>query len=167
MHTISTSIIGIAVTDVRHTVTQSGLSLARFRMVSQPRRFDSAVGAFVDQDASFLTVFAWRAMADNVVSSIHKGDPVVVVGRLRVREWEDEGRPRVTVEVDAQSIGHDLARGSARFVRSARPAAAVAGARSEPPAALEVAADGSAEEDREAAMAPAAVAAVPAARAVA
>lgn len=134
MHTISTSIIGIAVTDVRHTVTQSGLSLARFRLVSQPRRFDSSVGAFVDQDASFVTVFAWRAMADNVVSSIHKGDPVVVVGRLRVREWEDEHGPRVTVEVDAQSIGHDLARGSARFSRTPRPGAVLEPVASEAPA---------------------------------
>lgn len=122
MHSITTSIIGVAVTDVRHVVTQSGLSLARFRMVSQPRRFDSSAGTFVDQDASFVTVFCWRAMADNVVSSIHKGDPVVVVGRLRVREWEDDaGSPRVTVEVDAQSIGHDLARGTARFLRAPRP----------------------------------------------
>ena len=124
MHTIATSIIGVAVTDVRHSVTQSGLSLARFRMVSQPRRFDSTQGQFVDLDASFVTVFAWRAMADNIVASIHKGDPVVVVGRLRVREWVDGESPRVTVEVDAQSIGHDLSRGCARFSKSLRAAGA-------------------------------------------
>jgi single-strand DNA-binding protein len=121
MHAITTSIIGTAVTDVRHIITQSGLSMAKFRMVSQPRRFDSTAGTFVDQEPSFLTVFAWRAMADHVVSSIHKGDPVVVVGRMRVREWVDDGRSRVTVEVDAQSIGHDLARGVARFSRTPRP----------------------------------------------
>ena len=82
----------------------------------------------MDLDASFVTVFAWRAMADNIVASIHKGDPVVVVGRLRVREWVDGESPRVTVEVDAQSIGHDLSRGCARFSKSLRAAGAVGGA---------------------------------------
>jgi single-strand DNA-binding protein len=110
MHVITTSMIGTAVSDVRLSVTQSGLSMARFRMVSQPRRFDASVGGFVDQDPSFVTVFAWRGMAEHVAASVHKGDPVVVIGRLRVREWTDEGRTRVTVEVDAQSVGHDLSR---------------------------------------------------------
>ena len=118
MHVITTSMIGTAVTDVRHTTTQSGLSMARFRMVSQPRRFDSTAGTFVDQEPSFVTVFAWRALADHVAASIRKGESVVVVGRLRVREWSDDGRPRVTVEVDAQAVGHDLSRGTARFARS-------------------------------------------------
>ena len=120
MHAITTAMIGTAVTDVRHAITQSGLSMARFRMVSQPRRFDASVGAYVDQEASFVTVFAWRAMADHIAASIRKGDPVVVVGRMRVREWSDDGRPRVTVEVDAQSVGHDLSRGTARFARNTR-----------------------------------------------
>ncbi len=144
MHVITTSMIGTAVSDVRLSVTQSGLSMARFRMVSQPRRYDSNAGAFVDQDPSFVTVFAWRGMAEHVAASIHKGDPVVVVGRLRVREWSDEGRTRVTVEVDAQSVGHDLSRGTARFQRTPRPAS-VAG----PPTEL--------KEKREAVAAEAAV----------
>lgn len=142
MHAITTSIIGNAVTDVRHIITQSGLSMAKFRLVSQPRRFDSVAGTFVDQEPSFVTVFAWRAMADHVVSSIHKGDPVVVVGRMRVREWVDDGRARVTVEVDAQSIGHDLSRGVARFSRTPRPDRVERSATSESPtAAVAAAAD--------------------------
>ena len=41
--------------------------------------------------------------------------------RLRVREWEQEGRTRTSVEIDARSVGHDLARGSSRFARRVRP----------------------------------------------
>ena len=122
MHNIAVSLIGVAVTDVRHGLTTSGIPIARFRMVSQPRRYDAATSQFVDLDPSFLTVVAWRSTADHIASSIHRGDPVVVVGRMRVREYEVDGTTRVTVEVDAQSVGHDLSRGTARFVRPPRPA---------------------------------------------
>lgn len=121
MHAIAVSIIGVAVTDVRHGITTSGVPIARFRMVSQPRRYDSNLGSFVDMEASYVTVVSWRNTADNIAASIHKGDPVVVVGKLRVREFESDGRTRIAVEVDAQSVGHDLSRGSSRFSRALRP----------------------------------------------
>ncbi|TXH41986.1 MAG: single-stranded DNA-binding protein [Actinobacteria bacterium] len=121
MHEITASAIGTIVTEVRHSITPAGISVARFRMVSQPRRFDSNAGSFVDLEASFLSVTAWRAMADHVAVSLRKGDPILVIGRLRVREWEQEGRTRTSVEIDARSVGHDLARGSSRFARRVRP----------------------------------------------
>ncbi|MFM2438035.1 MAG: single-stranded DNA-binding protein, partial [Actinomycetota bacterium] len=123
MHEISASAIGTVVSDVRHTITPAGISMARFRMVSQPRRFDSNAGSFVDLDASFLSVTVWRALAEHVALSVRKGDPILVIGRLRVREWEQEGRVRVTVEIEAKSVGHDLARGNSRFARRARSGA--------------------------------------------
>ncbi len=121
MHSINVSIIGTAVSEVKHTTTASGLPVARFRMVSQPRKYDASSGGFIDLDASYVTVLAWRSLATHITSSVRKGDPVVVVGRLRVREWEHDGRAGVTVEVDAQGVGHDLARGCATFTRSTRP----------------------------------------------
>ncbi len=129
MHEITASAIGTVVTDVRHTITPAGISVARFRMVSQPRRFDSVAGSFIDLEASFLSVSAWRAMAEHVALSIRKGDPILVIGRLRVREWEQDGRTRTSVEIDARSVGHDLARGSSRFARRVRPASDGDGAR--------------------------------------
>ena len=99
MHEITASAIGTIVTEVRHSITPAGISVARFRMVSQPRRFDSNAGSFVDLEASFLSVTAWRAMADHVAVSLRKGDPILVIGRLRVREWEQEGRTRTSVEI--------------------------------------------------------------------
>lgn len=142
MHAITVSIIGTAVSEVKHTTTSSGLPVARFRMVSQPRKYDASSGGFIDLDASYVTVLAWRSLATHMASSVRKGDPVVVVGRLRVREWEHDGRSGVTVEIDAQGVGHDLARGTAAFTRSTRPLeiaepaiAAVAGAAPAPAAA--------------------------------
>jgi single-strand DNA-binding protein len=125
MHAITVSLVGTAVSAVRHTTTASGLPVARFRMVSQPRRYDATAGTFIDLDSSYVTVLAWRSLANHLNTSLRKGDPVLVVGRLRVREWEHEGRTGVAVEVDATAVGHDLSRGVSRFSRSTRPLEAV------------------------------------------
>ncbi|MYW01377.1 single-stranded DNA-binding protein [Streptomyces sp. SID3343] len=116
------TVVGNAASDVRVQMTQSGVTLARFRMAVSPRRFDRDSGQWVSGDASFYTVQCWRGLAENVTSSIDKGDPLVVTGRLRVREWEREGRWWTVTEIDAVSVGHDLARGVAEFRRVGRPA---------------------------------------------
>ena len=43
---------------------------------------------------------------------------MVVRGRVRVRDYDDkDGQPRTAVDVDANSLGHDLSRGVANFQR--------------------------------------------------
>lgn len=118
MHQINVSLIGVAVSEVRAATTEAGHAMARFRLVCRPRRFDAATGAFTEQEPSFVTVLCWRQLADHVAASVHKGDQVVVTGRMRVREWEHEGRMRVSVEVDAQSVGLDLTRAPAQLQRN-------------------------------------------------
>ena len=116
-----TTLTGNVVTDVRYTVTAQGHRVARFRMVVQPRRFDRATEKWVDgADASFYSVVAWRTTADNVAVSVHKGDPIFVTGKLRIREWEKDGRSGISVEIDANAIGHDLSRGQSTFRRPPR-----------------------------------------------
>jgi single-strand DNA-binding protein len=88
-----------------------------------PRRHDRASDSFVDLETSFVTVVCFRSLADNVLTSIGKGDPVVVCGRLRVLERERDGRSSLTVQVDALAIGHDLNRGMTTFTRVKRESA--------------------------------------------
>lgn len=114
------TVVGTAVSETKHHTTAEGHHVARFRIAVQPRRFDRASGKWVDQPSSFMSVVSWRALADNVGASINKGDPVVVSGRLRVREWESNGRQGTDVEIDATAIGHDLTRGTATFERARR-----------------------------------------------
>ena len=68
-----------------------GVAVATFRLGTTPRYVKD--GAWVDAPTSWHTVSAWRALADNVAASVHKGDPVVVHGRLRVEAWQREGLP--------------------------------------------------------------------------
>ena len=53
---------------------------------------------------------------------LHKGDTVIVIGRLKMREYDDaNGGPRRTFyEVDAQAVGPDLSRYVALLARPNR-----------------------------------------------
>jgi single-strand DNA-binding protein len=79
---------------------------------------DRVTGEWRDGRTSFATVNCWRKLAGNTVMSLRKGQPVVVSGRLQVREYEDkEGKRRTAVDIEADTIGHDLNRGVAHFQR--------------------------------------------------
>jgi single-strand DNA-binding protein len=84
---------------------------------------DRETGEWTDGETSFVTVLCWRTLADNVAKCLHKGEPVLVKGRLHVRPYEKDGVSRLAVEIEATSVGHDLARGVASFQRPRRPAA--------------------------------------------
>jgi single-strand DNA-binding protein len=97
----------------------SGSLVANFRVASTARRFDREKGQWVDGHSFRVRVTAWRRLAEGVASSIAVGDPVVVYGRLYSNDWQDEqGNNRMAYEMEAFSIGHDLARGRARFFRT-------------------------------------------------
>ena len=49
---------------------------------------------------------------------MNKGDRILVVGKLRVRELETDERTGSNIEVEAEAIGHDLTWGTGVFTRS-------------------------------------------------
>jgi single-strand DNA-binding protein len=120
MNETAVTMVGNAATGVRYATTAAGVPLASFRLASTERRYDRRQGAWVDGGTSFVTVWVWRWMAENVVSSVSKGDPLVVTGRMRVREREHEGKRITSIEIDAWALGHDLARGTSAFRRAVR-----------------------------------------------
>ncbi|GAA2791341.1 single-stranded DNA-binding protein [Kitasatospora paracochleata] len=109
------TMVGNVASSVTYGQTPAGVPVANFRMAATERRFDRGAGDWVDGDTTWVTVVAWRWLATNLVSSVNKGDPVMVSGRLRVREWGEEGRRRTAVEIDARTVGHDLSRGTSAF----------------------------------------------------
>jgi single-strand DNA-binding protein len=103
--------------------TARGTSAATLRVAYTPRHINRETGEWADGETSFVTVLCYRTLADNVAVCLRKGEPVLVKGRLRVRPFQDRGgAPRIAVEVDAQSVGHDLTRGVAHFSRTHRAA---------------------------------------------
>jgi single-strand DNA-binding protein len=95
--------------------------VANFRVGSTPRVLNRTTGEWSDGVTQWYTVNAWRRLALNVKRSVCKGDPVIVHGRLTVKEWADkDGVLRTSLEVEAESVGHDLLRGTSAFVRPPR-----------------------------------------------
>jgi single-strand DNA-binding protein len=113
----SLAVHGFVATRPRHLVTEDGLPITSFRLVTTRRRFNRQTSAWESVDTNWYTVSAFRQLARNVASCVTKGDPVIVSGRLSVREWEGE-RSGVTVEIEADAVGHDLGWGNSSFSRT-------------------------------------------------
>lgn len=120
---------GFVATEVRTTTADSGLAIAGFRMCTTERRFDREAGLWQDGHTNWYSVSMFRQLATNAGVSIHKGDRVIVTGRLRVRQWAtDAGRSGTTVDIDADAVGHDLMWGTANFRRNTAERAPLRGA---------------------------------------
>lgn len=114
-------VTGLVATTPRHLVTSDGLAITSFRLASSQRRFDRASSRWVDGDTNWYTVSTFRSLASNSAESIQKGDRVMVNGRLRIRDWENTDRSGTTVEIEADSLGHDLTFGTASYKRVGVP----------------------------------------------
>jgi single-strand DNA-binding protein len=121
------TVVGWAATTPREVVGD-GVPFTSFRVATTPRYFDGRKGAWADGRTEWITVKAFRDAAFNVAASISKSDPVVIHGRLLTEEWVGENGPRTTLVLEANAIGHDLSRGTAKFARRVRVGAEQAGA---------------------------------------
>ncbi|MDQ3326026.1 MAG: single-stranded DNA-binding protein [Actinomycetota bacterium] len=118
-----TTMVGFVGNDVDFYQGESGNARATFRLASTPRFFDSAQGEWRDRDTVWLTVKVWRGLAANVASSVRKGEPVIVYGRLSTYSWRDDrNEERSRLEIDAISVGHDLSLGTSAFLRRQKTA---------------------------------------------
>lgn len=101
--------------------TATAIPITEIRIGSTPRRLNRETGEWYDAPASYFTVKCWRRLAINAASSLHKGDMVVVRGRVYMNHWVDrQQRQQSRMEIEADSLGHDLAYGWSRFLRGTR-----------------------------------------------
>jgi len=112
------TLTGLVATTPRHILTSEGLSITSFRLASSQRRFDRSAERWVDGDTNWYTITSFRQLALNCSTSIEKGQRVLVTGKLRIREWDNGERVGTTVDIEAESIGHDLSWGTSKFSRS-------------------------------------------------
>jgi len=124
IHDAQVHLAGYVATDPKCRKVTGDISSAKLRVAYTARRRDKETGEWSDGPTSFVNVQCWRTLAENVQISVRKGEPVLVMGRLQIRRYEDqEGAPRTAVEIEATSIGHDLTRGVAKFSRTRWPSA--------------------------------------------
>ncbi len=96
----------------------AGTHVAHFRVACTPRRFQRSSEQWVDGPTQWWSVNAWRALGEHCDSSLRRGDPVIVHGRLQQRSYVNKaGLEVVAMEVDALLVGHDLSWGVSQFRR--------------------------------------------------
>jgi len=114
---------GNVVTEPVERQGRNGSIFTTFRIATTPYR-RTADGRFVDGDTSFYSVIAFNALAANAAAALRKGQPVIVEGNLAMKQYVGtDGQPRLSPEVDADHVGHDLSWGRATFERVSRAAA--------------------------------------------
>ena len=92
---------GYVAREPRFRFTTRGISSVSLRVACTPRWVDRETGEWTDGETSFVTVLCWRTLADNVAKCLHKGEPVLVKGRLTSgrtrrtgrRGWRSRSRP--------------------------------------------------------------------------
>jgi single-strand DNA-binding protein len=122
------TVTGLIATDPRHVTTREGLAITSFRLASMHRRYDQASHKWIDDGTNWYSVSAFRSLAKNAAQSLSKGQRVIVSGRLKIREWDTGEKSGISVDIEAEGIGHDLLWGTTSYERNQPPA-------SEPPPA--------------------------------
>lgn len=112
------ALTGLVATTPRHLVTQDGLPITSFRLASAQRKFDRTKSTWIDAETNWYTISAFRQLAINSATSVSKGDRILVLGKLKIRDWDNGERSGTSVEIEAESIGHDLLWGTSDFTRT-------------------------------------------------
>ncbi len=103
--------------------TGNGAAVCSIRIASS-RRYRDNDGNWQDGETTFMSVNAWRSLGENAAESLHRGDRVVVVGRLRVRSYEDrEGVTKWVTEIEADEIAPSLRFAAAKLAKNGRSSA--------------------------------------------
>jgi single-strand DNA-binding protein len=95
---------GNLVFDPDFQVTSTGISRCKLRIACNERKKDDK-GAWSDGETSFFDIVLWRGLAEAAADQFQKGQPILVVGKVRVSKYEDKnGVERTAVEITADEI---------------------------------------------------------------
>ena len=118
------TLVGFVAQDPIQRPTKNGVLVTDLRVGATPRVQDRVTNEWRDGDTSYYDVSCWRRLGDNVRASLRKGDPVMIKGKFRSRNYMDKnGVSRTVIDIVADTVGHDLNRGVVNYLRQHRPAA--------------------------------------------
>lgn len=115
------TLVGFVAQDPRQRKIRDGVLVTDLRVGATPRVQDRVTNEWRDGETSYYDVSCWRRLGDHVRASLHKGDPVMIKGRFRSRTFVDKaGVSRTVIDIMADTVGHDLNRGVANYLRPDR-----------------------------------------------
>lgn len=78
--------------DVELRKTFSGKSVVTFTLATK------------EKEAQFINCVAWNQAADYLSQYGHKGDNIILAGRIQTREYEKDGQKKYVTEIVADSV---------------------------------------------------------------
>lgn len=89
-------------------VATAQVSLTKLRLATNDR-VKTQAGEWTDGPATYIDVACWRKLGD-AAKGLSKGDRVIVVGKLKGREYENKDGIKVyAYEIEAKELGRALA----------------------------------------------------------
>ncbi|MCU1595023.1 MAG: ssb [Frankiales bacterium] len=74
-----------------------------------------------DGETMWFEVACWNELAETVAESLHKGDKVMVEGKLAQRTWvREDGTSVPNLVIDARTVGVDLSRFPVKVIKQVR-----------------------------------------------
>lgn len=98
---------GLVATTPRSIVVEDGTMYTSFRLAAIQE----------SGHCNWYTVTVSGQLALNMDKSVVKGDRVIVVGSVIIKEWSNDRSSGSSIEVIATTIGHDIRMGSSKFQR--------------------------------------------------
>ncbi len=99
------TIVGNLADEPELRFTPNGVAVTNIRVAVNQRFFNRESNQWDERLDGFFTVNVWRDYAENVADSLHKGNRVMVTGRLRSRSYEDrDGQTRWVTEIEADEV---------------------------------------------------------------
>lgn len=125
------TVVGNVTRDPEHKVTNGGMSIANFGVAWNKRKQDG------EDETSFFDVSCFRQLADNVASSISKGDRVIIHGHFQQDRWTTpEGENRSKVQFVADDVAPSLKWAAANVQKNPKDSSFSGGKTTQPSAAV-------------------------------
>ena len=119
MNETTLTMAGNLVADPELRYTPTGAAVVNFRIASTARY--KGENGWQDGDTLFMSVTAWRDLAENVAESAQRGTRVIVTGRVKQRTYDGREGGKVTVyELEAADVGISLQRTTVKPVKAER-----------------------------------------------
>lgn len=106
----TTTLEGRLTADPELRFTPGGKGICSFTVVCSDRRKNDSTNEWEDVDPTFFRVTAWERLGENCAESLRKGDLVLVIGKLKQREYTTRDNEKRTSyqEVTANNVGASM-----------------------------------------------------------
>lgn len=97
-------LIGNVGTDPQVKTTDNGTMVANIRLATTERGYTMANGTQVPERTEWHNVILWRKLAEVVQKYVHKGDKLLIEGKIQTREYMKDNAKHYSTDIIADNM---------------------------------------------------------------